>query len=56
MVSIVSQTHMLALFAMDSNMLANILDLERLFECFWIASTNLPIALILWYNIWFDKT
>ena len=31
---IVSQTHMLARFAMDSNMLANILDVERLFECF----------------------
>ena len=32
--NIVSQTHMLAQFAMDSNMLANILDFERLFECF----------------------
>ena len=28
--NIVSQTHMLARFAMDSNMLANILDLEYL--------------------------
>ena len=28
----VSQTHMLARFAMNSNMLANILDFERLFE------------------------
>ena len=28
--NIISQTHMLARFAMDSNMLANILDLECL--------------------------
>ena len=34
LVNIVSQTHMLARFAMDSNMLANILDFERLFEYF----------------------
>ena len=32
--TIISQTYMLARFAMDSNMLANILDFERLFECF----------------------
>ena len=32
--NIVSQTHTLPRFAMDSNMLANILDFERLFECF----------------------
>ena len=32
--NIVSQTHMLARFSMDSNMLANVLDFERLFECF----------------------
>ena len=32
--NIVSQTRMLARFAMDSNMLANILYFERLFECF----------------------
>ena len=32
--NIVSQTHMVKRFAMDSNMLANILDFERLFECF----------------------
>ena len=31
---IVSETHMVARFAMDSKMLANILDFERLFECF----------------------
>ena len=32
--NIASQIHMVARFAMDSNMLANILNLERLFECF----------------------
>ena len=32
--NIVRQTHMLAWFAMDSNMLANILDFECLLECF----------------------
>ena len=32
--NIASQRHMLARFAMDSNMLANILDFERRFECF----------------------
>ena len=34
LVNIISQTHMLVRFAMDSNMLANILDFERLFEYF----------------------
>ena len=33
--NIVSQTHMLPRFAMDSNMLANTLDFERLFEFFY---------------------
>ena len=32
--NIVSQTRMFVRFAMDSNMLASILDFERLFECF----------------------
>ena len=32
--NIVSQTHMLTRFATDSNMLANILDFEHLFEYF----------------------
>ena len=32
--NIASQIHMVARLAMDSNMLANILNLERLFECF----------------------
>ena len=32
--NIVSQTHMLAPFSVNSNMLANILDFEQLFECF----------------------
>ena len=32
--NIVSQTHMVTRFAMDGNMLASILDFERLFECF----------------------
>ena len=32
--NIVSQIHMSARFAMDSNILANILDFQRLFECF----------------------
>ena len=32
--NIITQAHMLARFAVDSNMLANILDFERHFECF----------------------
>ena len=32
--NIVSQTHMVTRFAMGGNMLASILDFERLFECF----------------------
>ena len=32
--NIVSQTRMFVRFAMDSNMLASILDFVRLFECF----------------------
>ena len=34
LVNIVSQTRMFVRFAMDSNMLASILDIERLFEPF----------------------
>ena len=40
LVNIVSQTHMLARFAIDSNMLANILDFERHLNVFFRISNK----------------